>query len=27
VGGEPLDRDRITKLISTLFADDLHAKP
>ena len=22
----PLDRDRITKLVSTIFADDLHAK-
>ena len=23
---QPLDRDRITKLVSTIFADDLHAK-
>ena len=23
---QPLDRDRITTLVSTIFADDLHAK-
>ena len=23
---QPLDHDRITKLVSTIFADDLHAK-
>ena len=23
---QPLDRDRVTKLVSTIFADDLHAK-
>jgi len=26
VSDQPLDRDRITKLVSTIFADDLHAK-
>jgi len=26
VSDHPLDRDRITKLVSTIFADDLHAK-
>jgi hypothetical protein len=26
VSDPPLDRDRITKLVSTVFADDLHAK-
>jgi len=26
VNDQPLDRDRITKLVSTIFADDLHAK-
>jgi hypothetical protein len=26
VSNQPLDRDRITKLVSTIFADDLHAK-
>jgi hypothetical protein len=27
VSDHPLDRDRITKLVSTIFADDLRAKP
>jgi hypothetical protein len=26
VSDHPLDRDRITKLVSSIFADDLHAK-
>jgi len=26
VSDQPLDRDRITTLVSTIFADDLHAK-
>ena len=26
MNAQPLERDRITKLVSTIFADDLHAK-